>query len=497
MQFPLGKPILAMLLVAAVSGAAIVLRPVPKRADLSLWVFDDDHSRAYRTLEPGFRHVAGHSLRVELIGNTAINMRLSSLFLSGRSGAALPDAAEIEIGSIGRYLRPPAQDVGFLPLNDLLANSGRREIRSLTDPGHRGWNARLARDGHIYTHDGARWQLNPSRIVPDSWLDRILPARLAPWTKDGVIFGIPHDVHPVTLTYRDDLFREAGIDLSTATTWPQFQEMCLAFQRYWMQHGKPHRHAMELPPSSSDDLVLMLLQRHVNVVDDRGRVHIADPRVAATITFYAQLAAGPRAIGTAVEGGTHAWIGDLEAGNACCIWTPDWKCNELRTYSNATALRGKLRMMPLPRFQPDDAPTATWGGTMIGIPRRCIRPAESWKLIEYLYLSEAGLHQQAISHNLPALPEQWSGPLYQQPDPLFGGQKVDRLYADLAAQIPMRYVTPVTTLAQLELAAVVSRAVEHSRRYGTDGLEAKTAGWLEWFERDVERRVEHATFDEP
>ena len=47
-------------------------------------------------------------------------------------------------------------------------------------------------------------------------MDKIVAARLAPWSKDGVIFGVPHDVHPVAIAYRDDLFREAGIDLPAA-----------------------------------------------------------------------------------------------------------------------------------------------------------------------------------------------------------------------------------------------------------------------------------------
>jgi arabinosaccharide transport system substrate-binding protein len=101
------------------------------------------------------------------------------------------------------------EDVGFLPLNGYLERSGR--------------------------------------------LAEILPSRLATWSKDGIIFGIPHDVHPVTITYREDLFREAGIDLASALTWTQFQDKCLAFQRYWAGRGMRYRHAMELHEGNADD----------------------------------------------------------------------------------------------------------------------------------------------------------------------------------------------------------------------------------------------------
>ncbi len=385
----------------------------------------------------------------------------------------MPDATEIEIGGIGRYFRPPVDQVGFLPLNKLLSDSGFREINSLDDPGQEGWNARLRSDGVIYTFRHSRWIPNSSRSRPDAWIDRIAAARLAPWTKKGIIFGVPHDVHPVSLTYRDDLFREAGVDLSSAGTWGQFQAMCRTFQDYWTRHGYPLRHALQLPRANSDYVVIMLQQRHVNVVDREGGVHLADPDVAGTIAFYAQLAGGPHAIGAPSEGGAGRWIKDLESGNICCFWTPDWKCNEIRDYGNSKSLQGKLRMMPLPRFEPQDAPTASWGGTMIGIPRHCSHPLEAWKLIEYLYFSDVGLEAQAKNHTLPALPEKWGSPIYERRDPFFGGQRVDQLYVDLAALIPPRDVTPVTTIAQMEMSSVVSRAVDYVDQHGTDGLSAE------------------------
>ena len=81
----------------------------------------------------------------------------------------IPDLVEMEISLVGRFFRPPLKEVGFLPLD-----------------------AQLDRTG---------------------WRDRLLQSRLAPWQKEGVTFGVPHDVHPCTITYRDDLFREAGVDL--------------------------------------------------------------------------------------------------------------------------------------------------------------------------------------------------------------------------------------------------------------------------------------------
>ena len=490
MAFRLGKPILAMLAIAFVCGVVIALRPAPMPAELEFWVFADAHAATYRALQGEFERSVGKSLHVDHVTNLALNMRLTALLMSGDSGQTPPDAVEIEIASIGRYFRAPADEVGFLPLNERLETSGLREIRSVSDSGQRGWNARLVADGLIYTHDGTRWVRNPSRTRPDAWIDRIVRSRFAPWSKGGVIFGVPHDVHPLTISYRHDLFSEAGVDLESARTWPEFHEKCLAFQNYWRSRGYRNRHAMELPLAAADNVIVMLLQRHINVVDNFDRIHVADPKVAETIAFYARLVAGDRKIGAESSGGPGVWAGDIIAGNTCAFVTPDWKTNDLRAY--APSMAGKLRMMPLPVFEPSDARTSTWGGTMAGIPRRCKDPDAAWKLIEFMYFSDRGLEMRRAQGNiLPPLTEEYAKPGYHQPDPFFGGQKVDELYAELALEIPERYVSPLTVAAQVAVGLVLGRAVDYVRERGPAGLEAACQKWCDEADRELRRRMQH------
>ena len=490
--FPLGKPILVMVAVAAASGAAIALRPAPPPADLEWWVFADAHARAYRDLAPAFERRTGRSPRIELVTNMALNMRLTSLIASAGTGERPPDAVEIEVASIGRYFGVPADQVGFIPLDQYLSTSGFREIPTVDAPGRAGWNARLTTDGRVYTHDGARWVLNPRRAKPDAWIDRIVRSRFAPWSKAGSIFGVPHDVHPVTITYRHDLFAEAGVDLAAAATWPQFQAKCLEFQRYWRARGYANRYAMELPLASAENVIVMLLQRGVNVVDSYDRLHVTNPKVAQTVSFYARLVAGPRRIGVESSGGLGVWARDLIDGNTCALVTPDWKVADLKSF--APQLAGKLRMMPLPVFDPGDARTSTWGGTMAGIPRHAKDPDASWKLIEFMYLSDEALRRRRTAGGiLPPLPEEFDRPEYRRPDPYFGGQAVDAIYAELAGEIPQRFVSPLTVGAQIAVGVVLGRAVERAQDgEGAETLEAACAAWLAEADRGLRARLAHS-----
>ncbi len=116
-------------------------------------------------------------------------------------------------------------------------------------------------------------------------------------------------------------------------------------------------------------------------------------------------------------------------------------------------------------------------------------------MIEFLYFSDAGFEaRQTEGQIISPIMERWSGPACQEPDPLFGGQKVRGLYVDLARQIPLRYVTPMTTVAQITLSIVLGYAIDHVRHHGTDGLENACRRWLNLAAADVQRRVEHASF---
>ena len=447
MAFHLGKPILVMGAVALVCGAWIGFRPGDHvMAELTVWVFDDGHRRTYAGLAE--RHPK--RVRVELIATRLLDVRLLSLFLSGSRD--VPDVVELEISSMAKYLRPPVGEVGLLPLNDFLARSG--------------------------------------------WADKLVRARLTPYSKEGVIFGVPHDVHPVSITYRHDLFTEAGIDLPAMRTWPEFRAACLRFQAYWRSRGVAYRHALELAESSPDQLIPLLLQRHLNPIDRHGQVQMTRDEFIETVAFYAECVAGPTRISSQSSAAAGGLARDVAEGNICAFLTPDWKVDRIKQY--APGMAGRMRMMPLPVFAPGDARTSTWGGTMMGIPRNCGDPEASWRLIEHLYFSREGIEaRRHYSTILPPVTTLWNDPFYQRPDPYFGGQQVDRLYIELAKELPERHMTPATSMAYAYLSKVIVDAKGYVEAHPGDheGLVRACRGWLGQVVVDLKRRVEHARFE--
>jgi arabinosaccharide transport system substrate-binding protein len=475
MHFSLGKPILVLALIAILTGPFVWHRPEQQRKDLLVWstalshvnIYQHEHKAADGTVTPSlidqFHKLTGLTVDVELLSGRAQDIRLVSLFMSQTRGPMVPDLVEIEISSIGQYLRAPINDVGVMPLNGYLAKSPEAK--------------------NILT----------SRMAAYSKID--------PETGERIYFGIPNDVHPCTITYRKDLFDKAGVDLEQAKTWPQFQEMCLKYLAWRKAQGLPWRPAVELYKTNSEQFIYLLLQEHLNIVDSANQVHLTDPRVAEMLAFYAEMVAGPRAIGDDVPQPGDVGAKALASGDVGAMITPDWRASQLQHY--APQMAGEVRMMPMPIFHPGDAPTTTWGGTMIGIPRSCPHPDEAWKLAEFLYLSPAGNAARIADKSLilPPVSSLWSDPAYHQADPFYAsdepgvkGQKVEELYIQLAAQMPERDVTPFTALGKTELELILEKAEDDLDSNGPAHLEEHCAGWLAEAQKELQERIDFERF---
>ena len=455
MNFHLGKPILVMMVIALLSGVVVALRPDQPRADLNLWVFADSHYKAYKPLVPQFEREHNLKVNLNILSARALGVRLTSLFMAGDETAdEQPDLAEVEITLVGRFFRAPTNEIGFLPLNDRLADTGLGK--------------------------------------------QIVQTRFAPWSKEGKIFGVPHDIHPCVVVYREDLFRQAGVDLSQAKTWRQYHEACLQFRDYWRARGMKTRHALELPESSSDYLQVMLLQRGINPIDNYGNVYLEDPKVADTLAFYAQLVAGKKKVTAQSSQGIGAFTRDLTEGSLCSFVVPDWRVTYLKR--DGAAVAGKMRMMRMPVFEPGDAPTSTWGGTMMGITRASKKPDLAWKLMEFLYFSPQGLKARKDSTDiLPPIKTLWNDPAFHQGDPYFNGFRTGELYIELAQQIPPRHVTYATQVATLALNDCLVRATRYVDARGDKldpaELEANCRKWLATAAADLRARMEQWRID--
>jgi arabinosaccharide transport system substrate-binding protein len=176
-SFPFGQAAFSMLVVALLSGFWLAAHPSPaKTATLTYWTFAKTHYLAYQQAVPSFEAAyPGVKVDLQLVSGTAVTTRLQAAFWADLD---VPDLVEVEISSAGSFFRGPLKDVGFLDLTERI-------------------------------HQTGLW-------------DRMVQARFAPYTSRGHIFGLPHDVHPVQLAYRRDIFAKEGVDAGKIRTWDDF-----------------------------------------------------------------------------------------------------------------------------------------------------------------------------------------------------------------------------------------------------------------------------------
>jgi len=389
-----------LLLLAAGSSAAVLSRHRHRTEGGVLWTFSRTHAPGYEPVLKAWNqaHPKNH-YELVLLDYGALENRMLSGFLSGTPVA---DLMEVERNIAARAFTGPLEDVGFTDLTD--------------------------------------------RLKAEGLLEKINPPSFSPWTSRGRIFGLPNDVHPVLLAYRADIVEAAGIDLGRVTTWDEFFAAMRPLMTDADGDGRPDRYILNVWPTDMATTEMLLLQAGGGLFDADEKPALdseTDARVLATIATWC---AGPGRI--AVDAPEFSAAGNALKlqGVVLASLMPDWLAGVWKT--DLPTMAGKWKLMPLPAWEPGGRRTSVQGGSMLGIPKSTRDFESAWALAKRLYLDperNAAFYRQ--TNIIPPFRESWSQPVFDQPDPYFGGQPAGRLFIRQAPQVPARTSSPYNTLA--------------------------------------------------
>jgi arabinosaccharide transport system substrate-binding protein len=417
-MLPFGKAPALILLITVVAGFYLALHPVSEqRATMRFWTFARKHSVPYQKATPSFeaKH-PGTTLDVQLVHGEAVTSRLRAAFWADLD---VPDLVEVEISRAGSFFRGPPEDVGFIDLMPFLRSTG--------------------------------------------YYDRIVKTRFAPYTNKGKIYGLPHDVHPVMLAYRRDLFEAAGIDVEQIKTWEDFvrvgQQITVPGERYMI----------ELSDSGAHHYEMFLFQRDGGYFDAESRLTMDDETALETLLFFIPLVAGEGRIASDLGSG-RVFTQAVEQGYFLSFVCPDWRSKVAET--DIPRMHGKMALMPLPAAVPGGRRTSTWGGTMLGITKACPNPELAWQVAEHMYFDKAELAVRFRETNiLPPLKDAWEDPAFDEERAYWSGQPLGRLYANLADEVPPQYASPLVETAKSKMSGVISACAVYYRENGEAGFE--------------------------
>lgn len=395
----------AIVVVALLSGAGQLLTPTHRDDALTFWSFAREHVRMYEPIAADYAARHADDLPGGKIDLTLIGMQpLQSRVVSGvQGGTPLADLIEIERAMAAQVLTGPLEGVGFVDLTDWIDERGLRE--------------------------------------------RIVPASFELWTKQGRVFGLPHDVHPLLLVYRADIIEAAGIDVNRIQTWDDFVRLLKPLQDI-DGDGDADRYLLAFDTARPELLEAMILQAGGAYFDPSGHPTLNNPinaRVLATVAVW--MSSGPGRITIEAQEFTASGNRLRADGRVLCALMPDWMNAILK--ADLPQLAGRLKIMPLPAWEPGGLRVSTWGGTMLGVPKSSEHIDQALDFAEELYTSRE-LAEELYRTNGIVTPvkEHWNGPWFDEPDPFFSNQPVGRVFLEYADQVPPRSNSVYTREAQ-------------------------------------------------
>ena len=440
-----------VVLIGIVSSVLVAMRPTTKRHGLEMWTRSRNHFLLYEPIVNRWneQHEPAEQVQLYLICDQVLERRMLSGFLADTRAA---DLIEIERSMAGRVFSGPLEDVGFADLTERLRDEG------------------------IY--------------------DQLNEPSFGPWTSREHVFGLPHDVHPVLMAYRADLVEAAGINVSTIETWDDFVRVMRPLAQDLDGDGRVDRYPLSLWHTNMDLTELLILQAGGRYFDEHGQPVISSDVNAMVLAHIVSWTTGPNRIAADAPEFSAAGNQMRLEGLVVCSLMPDWLGGVWR--QDMPALDGKLKLMPLPAWEPGGRRTSVWGGSMLGVARTTPDFQRAWAFAKHLYLSPDLAEQlYATTGIISPAKNLWPSAFYDEPSSYFCGQAPGRRFIEYAPHVPRRTSSPYNMIAKSHVrdAAIdLRRWAEANEVYGPAELQAEARRVLDYAEQQVRRQMERNVF---
>lgn len=272
-------------------------------------------------------------------------------------------------------------------------------------------------------------------LMPD-----VSPYKTSIATVDGKVFGVPWDLDPGLLFYREDLLSKAGIDPVSLTTYENLLSAAATLKSKTGSAGPIHLEKSAFLGQLW--LEMFANQSGTSMTDANGQLRLDSSEYRQILTWLKTVA--DEGLGSHAEytGPEHLQL--LENGTEALVPWAIWF-----TFAPEQLLkqsRGKWRVMPLPKWTPDGATSGAMGGSSFIIPAKAKNPELAWHLFKFLCLDKVGaqaiyapndLYPSGLNTSIPSFvpaadPAQ---PLFEKPEAL-GGQNLWKVATEAGKTIP-------------------------------------------------------------
>lgn len=393
-------------------------------AGFTLWTFTPPHYEAYVRLTPQVEKLHKVQLQPHIINASTIEERVRSAIWAD---LPLPPLIEMGVDNIQRLSRGSRNELRFADLRPFLEER--------------------------YDGKPLREQLVASRVAA---LERTIDG-------ETVTLGLPHDVHPVLLAYRRDLFEKHGVDMARIETWDEF------FSAGRKVAVAEDAALIELDDIGSSSFEILLYQNGDAYFDTQGNVVFDRESVRKLLAWYVRLVAQGRPISANPGFGPH-FNQMLLDGKLLSFLCFDWRTRFIEM-GELQQLSGQMALTPLPATKLGGRRASACGGTGIVIVKdkdvdRAVEVAKT------LYF-DVGLaaDQFRQNHVLTPFKPAWSHAAFHETSPFWSNQVLGEQFIRVALDSPPRPSNPFASLAQGKIAEVLASSINYHRSYGEHGFE--------------------------
>ncbi len=384
--------------------AGLSNRDVEGKTNITVWYWDESLKYVTEQFNKTNKNINAKFVK---LGYDDVHQKLLTSLPAG-SGA--PDVCAIEIGFIGAF-------------------SARGGLENLLEA----------------PYDAAQFK---DKVVTYPWEEAS--------SEDGRLAAMPWGIGPAGLWYREDIFKAAGLE-----TDPQKVQQRIKTWNDWLQLGEDLRKKnakTALVADAFNDIFWPMVYQKGYGWFDGNRVVVQEKAVPA---LKKAVEARKRKIDANIDWWGPEWAQGLKQNAFAGMGTASWMQSGLLQQHPQTV--GKWRVIRAPEGD------FNWGGDFMAIPQQGKNKDAAWEFVKYVCCTAEGQNARLKPTGIfPAFTPAYKDPVYDQGIDFFGGQKVYRLWAEVAENVPGNPVHP----SDRQASDIVGNEITKVEKNGKDPAQA-------------------------
>ncbi|MEI0531813.1 extracellular solute-binding protein [Brachyspira pilosicoli] len=272
--------------------------------------------------------------------------------------------------------------------------------------------------------------LDMKTLAPADLDSKVDPSKVpTSYDSEGRLTSIPWDSGPVIVYYREDLFRQAGIDPAAIKTYDDL-----------IQAGKDLQ--AKLPnvkltgfSFTQDDGIwrTLMVQNNIYYLDTNGNITLSSPKAVESMQLVKRL------IDEGLVLNTVNWDTGIRAhknGEIAISFNGGWWGGTMK--DQMPEMKGKWRAMEMPAYTEGGVRSSSLGGSTLTVTATDpIKQAAAWAFVEHSLLN---VDSQLLMYEkfglFPSYLPAYEDERFKQPDPYFGNQNYNELLGNVTKNIP-------------------------------------------------------------